>query len=326
MSLPIPTRFLRPTSVDGAVAALADTAGATPIAGGTDLLPNLRRGLAEPPAVIDLAGIPELAAITAEGGQLTIGAMVRLEDLAEAPAVLQHWPAIAEAAAAVAGPTHRAAATVGGNLCQDTRCVFYNQSEWWRAANGYCLKLKGDICHVVKKSERCYAVFAGDLAPALMVLRAEVEVVGPEGVRRLPIAELYHEEGRGYLSLTKGEIISRVIVPQPAPGLVAGYAKVRVRDAVDFPLAGVAIALRRNDNHLAELRVALTGVASAPLLVPGLDGLEGRPWNDDAAKTVAEAVRKTCNTVKTTITSPKYRRRVASASAVRLAAALWQAG
>lgn len=263
--------------------------------------------------------------IAVEGEQLVLGATARLEDVAESEQVRGRWPVLAEAAATVAGPTHRAAATVGGNLCQDTRCIFYNQSEWWRESNDWCLKYKGAVCHVVPKSDRCYAVYAGDLAPALMVLRAEVEIVGVGGSRRLPIADLYHEEGRGYLTLAPGEILARVLVPAPAPGMRAGYAKNRVRDAVDFPLAGVAVALRREGDALAGLDVALTGVASAPLMVPGLEGLLGSPWNDQAAKAVGEAVRKGCNAVKSTLAPPKYRRRVASTSAVRLAARLWEA-
>ncbi|MBW7849600.1 MAG: 4-hydroxybenzoyl-CoA reductase subunit beta [Rhodospirillales bacterium] len=318
-------RFLRPTSLDDAVAALAEAPGCRPLAGGTDLLPNLRRGLGEPGALVDLGAVPGMDLIAVEGEQLVLGATARLEDVAASEQVRGRWPVLAEAAATVAGPTHRAAATVGGNLCQDTRCIFYNQSEWWRESNDWCLKHKGAVCHVVPKSDRCYAVYAGDLAPALMVLRAEVEIVGAGGSRRLPIAGLYHEEGRGYLTLAPGEILARVLVPAPAQGTRAGYAKNRVRDAVDFPLAGVAVALRREGDALAGLDVALTGVASAPLMVPGLEGLLGSPWNDQAAKAVGEAVRKGCNAVKSTLAPPKYRRRVASASAVRLAARLWEA-
>lgn len=319
-------RLHRPASVAEAAALLAAPAGGKPLGGGTDLLVNLRRGLGEPASLLDLQGIAELAAVTTDAGGVTIGAAVTLERLAEHPAILDGWPAVAAAAASIAGPGHRAAATVGGNLCQDTRCVYYNQSEWWRAGNGYCLKHRGSVCHVVKKSDRCYAAYAGDFAPVLMVLGAEVEVAGAAGVRRLPVAGLYHEEGRSWLTLAPGEFLTAVRVPAAAPGSAAGYDKIRIRDAIDFPLAGVAITLRRDGEIMADIGVAVTGVASAPLLVPGLEALAGQPWSDAAAKVLVQAVRKTCNTVKTTLTTPRYRRAVAGRAAARLAARLWAGG
>ncbi len=315
-------RLHRPDSITEAVAALAAVPGGRPLAGGTDLLVNLRRGMGDPPALVDLSAVGGLDRLEVGEAGLTLGATVSLARIAEDTRVREHWPALAQAAASVAGPTHREVATLAGNLCQETRCVFVNQSDWWRAGNGYCLKLKGEVCHVVKKSERCYAVYAGDVAPALMVLGAEAEVQGSGNPRRLALADLYHEEGRSHLTLLPGEIITAVHLPPPG-GVVAGYAKVRVRASVDFPLAGVAIALRREGGRLASLRVALTGVASAPVAVPGLDGLEGQPWSEAAATTLSDAVRKACNAVKTTVMTPKYRRRGAAASAVRLTEALW---
>ena len=317
-------RLHRPASLPDAVAALAAAPGGRPLAGGTDLLPNLRRGLDAPPALVDLSAVAGLDRLEVGAAGLTLGATVSLARIAGDPRVRAGWPALAQAAASVAGPTHREAATLAGNLCQDTRCVFVNQSDWWRAANGYCLKVRGEVCHVVKKSERCYAVYAGDVAPALMVLGAEVEVQGSDGARCLPAADLFHEEGRTHLMLRPGEIVTAVHVP-PLDGIAAGYVKVRVRDSIDFPLAGVAVALRRDGGRLAGLRVAVTGVASAPMAVSGLDLLEGQPWSGGAAATLAEAVRKACNAVKTTTMTPKYRRRVASGSAVRLADELWNA-
>ncbi|PWC44255.1 4-hydroxybenzoyl-CoA reductase subunit beta [Azospirillum sp. TSO22-1] len=315
-------RLHRSASVADALAVLAAAPGGRPLGGGTDLLPNLRRGMGEPPALVDLTAVAGLDRLEAGDDGLRLGATVSLARIAEDPRVRDGWPALAQAAASVAGPTHRVAATLAGNLCQETRCVFVNQSDWWRAANGYCLKLNGEVCHVVKKSERCYAVYAGDVAPALMVLGAEVEVQGAGGARLLPLADLYREEGRTHLTLRPGEIVTAIRVPPPA-GFVAGYAKVRIRDAVDFPLAGVAVALRREGGRLTGLRAAVTGVASAPVAVAGLDGLKGQPWSETAATVLAEAVRKACNAVKTTLVTPKYRRRVAAASAVRLAGALW---
>lgn len=315
-------RTHRPATLADAVAAL-DADGAVPLAAGTDLLPNLRRGLGQPEVLVDLGGIDGLGTIsTLADGSLRIGAGATLEAVAEHALVRAGWPALSQAAEAVAGPTHRAAATLGGNLCQDTRCIFYNQSEWWRAGNGYCLKYRGDKCHVIVKNDRCYATYHGDVAPALMVLDARAELVGPTGRRSVAVAELFREDGAGHLALNRGELVAAVEVP-PADGWTAAYAKARIRDAVDFPLAGVAVALRRDGDRIAGLRVAITGSNSAPLLVP-TDELVGGGWDGAAAEALAQLVRKTSNVLKTTVTGVGYRRRVLLALAPRTVNALWQ--
>jgi 4-hydroxybenzoyl-CoA reductase subunit beta len=314
-------RTLRPATVNDAVRALAE-AGAQPLAGGTDLLPNLRRGLGTPRLLVDLTAVPALDAVSVQAdGSLHLGAAATLATVQDHAAVRAGWPALATAAALVAGPTHRQAATLGGNLCQDTRCVFYNQSDWWRAGNGFCLKYRGDTCHVVVKSDRCYATYHGDVAPALMVLDARTEVAGPAGTRTLPLADLYVEDGSRRLTLAPGEWLLAVTVP-PADGWVADYAKARVRDAVDFPLAGAAVALRRDGDRIGGLRVAITGTNSAPLLVPTAD-LAGRAWNADTAAVLARAVQATANVLATTVAPVKYRRRMLQALVRRLVDQLW---
>jgi 4-hydroxybenzoyl-CoA reductase subunit beta len=315
-------RCHRPATLDEAVRLKAASPGARFVAGGTDLLVNLRRGLDDPTELIDLTGIGDLADIRQDGESLWLGAGVTLADLARHPDILALHPALAEAALAVAGPTHRAAATLGGNLCQDTRCVFFNQSDWWRQGNGWCLKHQGDKCHVVVKSDRCYATYHGDIAPALMALDAEAVVAGPGSARRLRVAELFRESGAARLTLEAGEVLAAVVVPPPG-GRLAAYTKVRIRDAIDFPLAGVAVALRRDGEVVAELKVAITGTNSAPLLVPTAE-LVGRPWDDDAAERLTAAIRKAANVLRTTIVGAKYRRRVLLAVARRQVDLLWQ--
>jgi 4-hydroxybenzoyl-CoA reductase subunit beta len=314
-------RTVRPATLDDAVRALA-VDGAQAIAGGTDLLPNLRRGLGAPRALVDLTAVAALDAIVVRSdGSLRVGAAVTLAVLASHAGVLAGWPALAKAAGLVAGPTHREAATLAGNLCQDTRCVFYNQSDWWRAGNGYCLKYRGDKCHVVVKSDRCYATYHGDVAPALMALDASAEIVGPGGARSLPMAALFVEDGARRLALSPGEWLTAVVVP-PGGGWRADYAKARVRDAVDFALAGAAVALRRDGDRLAGLRVAITGTNSAPLVVPTA-GVVGRPWDAETAKTLAAAVKSTSNVLATTVATVRYRRRMVQALVQQLADALW---
>lgn len=313
-------RTVRPASLAEALTALA-AAGARPLAGATDLLPNLRRGLGEPSALVDLTALPELAGISETEGGLRIGAATTLEDIAGHPLVRTRFPVLAEAVPMVAGPTHRAAATLGGNLCQDTRCVFYNQSDWWRWGNGYCLKAKGDKCHVVVKSDRCYATYHGDVAPALMVLDAKAEIVGPHGRRSLPLALLFAENGSAHLALVPGEIVAAVVVP-PAQGWRAGYAKVRIRDAIDFPLAGVAVALKRDGDRIGDLRIAITGTNSAPMPVMA-EAAVGTEMSDATVATVLAATRKASIVLKTTVVGAGYRRKVMLNETRRLLGRLW---
>ena len=313
-------RVLRPTSAEEAVAICQGRQGARYLAGGTDLIVNLRRGLGAPPALIDLTGIDELRELSYGTAGARIGAGVRIAELAADPIIGEHYPALREAAITVAAPGHRNLATVGGNLCLDTRCIYYNQSEWWRASNGFCLKYGGTVCHVAPEGERCHAAFSGDLAPALLALGADVEIVGPAGRRRIALPDLYAEDGRAHLRLAAGELVTAVMLP---PGPVhCRYAKVRVRGAFDFPLAGVALALALADGRLSVLRVALTGTNCRPLLIEGTAALLGREVREPLLTELDKLVQKQVRPMRTTLTPAHYRRIVAGALARRLLASL----
>ena len=317
----------RPASLAEALSLLA-APDARLLAGGTDLLPNLRHGLEQPRTLIDLGAIAGLEAIDfgADGG-LVLGARVTLAQLAaETRLDAGAWRAIAEAARAVAAPQHRNAGTVGGNLCLDTRCVFYNQSAWWRAANDYCLKRGGDTCHVAPQGAHCHAAFSGDLAPALIALDAEVELVSAGATRRLPLAALYRDDGAAHLTLAPGELLARVRLPRAAAGMRSGYRKARVRGSIDFPLAGVAIALTLDGPLLARLRVALTGTNSQPLALEGTEALLGREPDATLLAALGKLVGKQVSPMRTTATPSNYRRQVASVLAQRLLRELAGAG
>jgi 4-hydroxybenzoyl-CoA reductase subunit beta len=315
-------RLERPATCDDAVALLASEPGARLVAGGTDLVPNLRRGLERPALLVDLGAVRTLAELELDANALVLNAGVTLATLAEDDRIDGRYAAIAEAARAVAGPGHRTTATLGGNLCQDTRCVYYNQGEWWRRANGYCLKRGGDTCHVAPQGQRCHAAYCGDLAPALIALSAEVELQSVRGTRRLPLAEGYREDGAAHLGLAGDELLARVVVPAPAPGWASGYRKARARGAVDFPLAGVACAICMNDGVVAGLRVALTGTNVRPLLLEGTEALVGRPLDDAALAALGKLVQKQASPMRTTVTPSNYRRQVAAVLAQRLVRAL----
>ena len=315
---PIPEfQLLRPATVVEA-ASLLQRPGARLVAGGTDLLPNMRRGLVDPRCLIDLTSMAGFDAIEGQQGQWRLGAGVTLVTLERHPALAQALPALVQAAGQVAGPGHRSAATLGGNLCQDTRCVFYNQSAWWRDANGGCLKFQGDTCHVAPQGRHCHAAYQGDLAPALLAYGAEVEIVGTETRGRRPLADLYRDDGAAHLTLGPNEVVAAIHVPAPSAGQVSTYRKVRMRGAMDFPLAGVAVALRLEGGVLAKLAVGLSGTNSRPLRLDGTDALLGRAVDDALLEALAKLVRKQASPMRSTVTPSNHRRVVAAATAQRL--------
>jgi len=310
----------RPTTYAEAAALLAADPGARLLGGGTDLLPNLRRGLEKPALLVDLSAVDGRADLALDAGGLVIGAGVTLAQLASDERLGGPWAAIGEAARAAAGPGHRTVATLGGNLCLDTRCVFYNQSEWWRASNNYCLKRGGDTCHVAPQGKRCHAAFSGDLAPALIALDARAELLSQRGTRRIPLADCYRDDGAASLTIERDEVLVRVHMP--ASPRVSGYRKARVRGGMDFPLAGVAVSLAVRDGVLSELRVALTGTNSHPLHLQGTEALLGRPLDEEGLTALAKLVQKQVSPMRSTATPSNYRRLVAASLAQRLVSEL----
>jgi 4-hydroxybenzoyl-CoA reductase subunit beta len=246
---------------------------------------------------------------------------VTLARLCTDPTVRAELPALAAAAATVAAPAHRSVATLGGNLCLDTRCVFYNQSGWWRRANAYCLKHRGDTCHVAPQGRHCHAAYSGDLAPVLLAAEAYVEIAGPQGPRTIGLDALYVEDGAAHLALGPGEILVRVLVPPQPAGARLGYRKARVRAAIDFPLAGVAARVGIAGDRVAGLRIALTGTNARPFLLAGTDACLGRPL-DDVLVELGRLVGKQVSPMRTTAMSGHYRRQVAAVLARRLVAEL----
>ncbi len=326
-----PFDLVRPRTLDELVRARAEHSGSRVLGGGTDLLVNVRRGIVAPPVLVDINGVAELRAINADAGALHLGAGATLAEVAAHPGVVEHYPAVAQAAAHIAGPTHRNMGTVGGNLALDTRCIYYNQSEWWREANRHCLKTTGEICHVAPKSRGvCFATYSGDLAPALLTLDADIEVAGPAGLRSLPLADLYigyarqdepitetRGDGKYFLSLRPGETIIAVRARNTA-GLRSAYDKIRIRRSIEFPVTGVAVALRRDGDKLADLRVAFTGTNPRPVRLVGTAALCGGALDQRAFACLDALVRDQIMAMKTTFTPGHYRRRVAGVLARRL--------
>jgi 4-hydroxybenzoyl-CoA reductase subunit beta len=331
--------LLRPSTLSEALAARAVHPDAQLLGGGTDLMVNIRRGIVAPPVLIDMTGVTELRTIKADTRALEIGASVTLSELAAHSDVIKHYPVVAQAAHAIAGPTHRNMGTVGGNLCLDTRCIYYNQSEWWRAANAHCLKTTGTMCHVAPKSRGvCFATFSGDLAPAFLTFGAEVDIAGLAGRRTVPLASLYigfarqdepvtqtRGDGKTFLSLRPGEFVTAVRATN-TPGLRSAYDKIRIRRSIEYPVCGVAVALRRDGDTLAELRVAVTGTNPRPVLLEGTDKLCGGALDDRVLQGLDHLVRDQVMSMKTTFTPGHYRRRMAGVLARRLVQRLFEVG
>ncbi|HET7022939.1 MAG TPA: FAD binding domain-containing protein [Xanthobacteraceae bacterium] len=327
--------LVRPTTLEEMIGVRARHPDSRLLGGGTDLVVNIRRGIVAPPVLIDVNDVAELRAIRADARSLEIGAAVRLAEVAAHEEVVRHYPVVAQAAGCIAGPTHRNMGTVGGNLCLDTRCLFYNQSEWWRAANHHCLKTTGEVCHVAPKSRGvCFATFSGDLAPALLTLNAEVDLAGPAGKRTIALENLYigyarqdlpitesEGDGKYYLSLRPGEFVTAVRADNTA-GLRSAYDKVRIRRSIEYPVTGVAVALRRQGDVLADLRVAFTGTNPRPVLLKGTAELCGGPLEGRVFDGLDALVRDQIMSMKTTFTPGHYRRRVAGVLARRLVARL----
>ncbi len=306
----------QPKTAEEAVA-LGAEADARYIGGGTDFVPNLRRGLETPSTVVDLSEVAEMQQIEETENGLKIGASVSLQQLISNELVIKQYALLAQAAETIAGTTHRQSATVGGNLCLDTRCQFYNQSEWWRKSNNYCLKYRGDICHVAPQGDICRAAYSGDLAPAMMVYGAKVELVSAAGKRVIDLKDMYQEDGANYLLLNPGELLVAVIIER-LDGYNTEYRKVRVRGGVDFPLVGVAVAAKSNAGKIEDIRIALTGTNSRPVFVEGAEESFGKPVDEEAIKALVKLVRVQSKPMRSTFTPGSYRSKVVVNVARRL--------
>ncbi len=306
-----PFELHRPTTVDETVRLAGELAGRFDfVAGGTDLLPNYKMHLNLRPHLVALEDVAELGTHTV--GRL--GAMSRLAELERDAELAAAWPALADALGEVATPLVRASGTVGGNLLVETRCFFFNQSYFWRASLGFCLKADGDRCHVVPQKTTCYATFSGDLAPALLAADAEVEIAGPAGRRRLPLAELYNVAGDGIrrVTLAPGELLVAVHLPDAARGRGGRYLKLRVRPAYDFPELGVAAAGRWDaEGRVTELRVAVGGADPHPVRFDDLTApLDGSRLDDVRRRALGAEIARRVRPVHNTFLLPEYRKKM----------------
>ena len=311
MRLP-PFRYLAPVSVTDAVKLMADHGPeAMLVAGGTDLYPNMKRRQFEPSVLVGLRGVRDLAGVRpAASGGLAIGAGTTLTAVSRHAQVRGRYDALATAAGVVSTPQLRNMGTLGGNVCVDTRCNYYNQSYQWRKAVNFCMKKDGEICLVAPGSSRCWAVSSSDTAPVLWSLGASVRLAGPGGERTIPISALYRDDGIQYLAKQPGDIVTEIVLP-PADGLRSVYLKLRRRGSFDFPVLGVAAAVRMDGETVRAARIVLGAVASLPREAGAASALlVGQRQTPELIERAAEAAYRPAKPLDNTDFGHPYRKKM----------------
>jgi 4-hydroxybenzoyl-CoA reductase subunit beta len=306
-------RYYSARTIDEAVKILGDYGPeAMPVAGGTDVYPKMKRRQCEPKVLVGLCQVRELAQVKANSsGGMTIGAGVTLASLTRERMLAEHYPALVRACQLIAHPQIRNMGTLGGNLCLDTRCTYYDQTFFWREALGFCLKKEGTVCPVAPGSDRCWAVSSTDGAPAVMALGARLRLVGPRGERVIPAEAFYRDDGARFLAKEPDEILMEIVLP-PALGWTSTYVKLRRRGAIDFPVLGVAIALEREGDLCHQARIVLGGVGSAPLRCRSAETvLAGRKIDDELIEETARHVYRAVKPLDNTDFLHLYRKKMA---------------
>lgn len=286
--------YLAPQTVDEAVSLLAARgADAMLVAGGTDLFPNMKRRQFEPKYLVGLRSLRELSGIRRENGNLVVGAGTTLTQLSSDTTVKRSHSALTMAAGLVSTPQLRNSGTIGGNLCLDTRCNYYNQTFFWRKSIDFCMKKDGATCWVAPGGKRCWAISSTDCAPVAVALDARVRLVGPVGMREIPATQLYRDDGMDYLSKSRDEILTELVLPN-VDGLRSTYLKLRRRGSIDFPILGVAAVVRVAPTGLVEhARIVLGAIASRPVeAVEAEKILVGQKLTQDVIAAAAEAAYK----------------------------------
>jgi 4-hydroxybenzoyl-CoA reductase subunit beta len=325
MSLPV-FEVLRPWNLDAAVTALGRFGlDVKLVAGGTDLIPSMNQGLFAPKVLLDLKGLRELSFIRFDPELgLTLGALTTISALTGSAVIARHFPVLQAAAKTVASPLLRNMGTLGGNLCLDTRCLYYNQSAFWRQSLGGCIKKDGTVCHVAPGGDRCWAAFSGDTAPALLVLGATVRLVSPRGSREVALADFYANDGLVHTQKEHDEIVTSIHVPAASSAWSGTYRKLRVRQSIDYPLAGVAVAMQKDrDGTCLQARVALTAVNPAPKLVKAAKALAGMRYDRALVEDVAADAIRTGKPLRTSASTMEYRRHMVRVFVRRALQEVW---
>ena len=323
MRLP-PFRWHAPKDLAEVVRILAgEGPAARVVAGGTDLFPNMKRRHQKASTLVGLAGVEGFSGVTSTPeGDVVIGAGTTLRALERDAAAARLAPALVEAVATISTPVLRNMGTIGGNVCLDTRCNYYNQTWEWRRAIDFCMKCDGTTCWVAPSSPRCWAVNSSDGVPALIALGARARLVGPDGEREVPVGDLFRDDGIEYLSKRPDEVLASFIVPAQGDA-VSTYRKVRRRGAFDFPVAGVAVRLRRDGDRVAEVAIVVNGVGSSPIRCTAAEELlVGEVPDADRIAAAAAAAWKPARPLDNTDHEHSWRKRMVRVETKRALEAL----
>ena len=258
------------------------------VAGGTDLLPNIKHGLFRPKRVIHLGCIK--GSVHVSEGELVIGAGITLAELADDTLIQAHLPMLAEAARLVAGPQIRNAGTLGGNILLDTRCLFYNQTEFWRKSLGHCLKAEGTWCHVVGGPKTCVATQSSDTVPVLLATNAKITLLGESGARQVGMRDLYQYNGMDHLKINKGELLTEVRIP--LKNYRGSYKKLRTRASIDFPQLGIALVAEKTGSVIDSLEIVVGAASPQPKPIRGLDAYVGKTLDAASMAEIGDLVYK----------------------------------
>jgi len=300
--------YKQPGSIREACAILLDQPSAKVLAGGTDLLVNMKHRVETPTTVVSLKGLPDLSYVRQTNGALKIGALTPLKTVYNDPYVAEKLPALAISTSSVGSYHHQTMGTIGGNLCQQTRCKYFNQSKWWRSARPLCFKAGGELCHVAKKERVCYSTYCGDVAPALLVMNAEVVLFGGEGSRQIPLEGIFSGEGKKPLKLEPGEIMTEIVISEQAAKGFSTYKKSANRGSIDFPIVGAALWI---SSSTGESRIAFTAVDRKPVRALQLEEfLRGKQLSEELIQGVDSLVAKEAHLMMSSIDSLSYKRKL----------------
>ena len=300
--------YFEPENLKEAVAILQKEPAAKILAGGTDLLVNMKHRVECPAALVNIKRIEGLNYIRQDNGDIRIGALTPLKRLHTDSLIVENFPVLVQAASAVGSYHHQVMGTVAGNICQQNRCMYFNQSKWWRSSRPTCYKAGGEICHVINKKEICYSAYSGDMAPALMVINARIKLEGPDGSKEMPIEEFFSGDGKAPLVKKPTEILSEIILPKPSVNGISTYIKFANRESIDFPIVGCALWASENEK---QYRMAFTAVDRKPVRGKQVEEfLNGKELSAENVKTASELAAKAAKPVKTSVYSPSHKRRM----------------
>jgi 4-hydroxybenzoyl-CoA reductase subunit beta len=300
--------YFEPKDLKEALSILQNEPAAKILAGGTDLLVNMKHRVECPPVLVNIKRIADLDFMRRDNGDIRIGALTPLKRLQAESLIVENFPGLAQAASAVGSYHHQVMGTLAGNICQQNRCMYFNQSKWWRSSRPTCYKAGGEICHVVNKKEICYSAYCGDMAPALMVINAKIALQGPDGSKKMPIEDFFSGDGKAPLLKEPGEILTEIIIPKASADGISTYIKFANRDSIDFPIVGTALWASEKEK---QYRVAFTAVDRKPLRGKQVeDFLNGKELSAQNVKTASGLAAKEARPVKTSVYSPSHKRRM----------------